>query len=150
MRKTTNSATQIAKALLCIAKDENIKLDHLKLQKLLYFAQAISLVRNNKPIFKDQIQAWKHGPVVEPVYSTYKKYGKKYISCAEKDKSTIKLSIEDIKVLEDTLETFKEYEGVELKDMTHKHLPWNESFEENKNNEIENKVIKKYYTQILE
>ena len=94
--------------LFCVwQKHDEIKLDHLKLQKLLYFAQALSLVRNNKPIFSDSILAWDHGPVVSSVYDTYKNNGKKHIVCEEKYMNTVKLSVEDIRVLEDTLETFQ-------------------------------------------
>jgi len=36
----------------------------LKLQKLVYYAQAWSLALNNEPIFEESIEAWKNGPVV--------------------------------------------------------------------------------------
>ena len=150
MRSTSNTAKNIAKALLCRAKNNEMALDHLKLQKLLYFAQALSLVRNNKPIFNDSIYAWDHGPVIESVYTAYKDSGRKKIVCDEKDTNTIKLSIEDIQVLDDVLETFKEYTGVQLRNMTHKHLPWKNIFEKDKNHVIKNKKIKEYYTQVLE
>lgn len=49
-----------------------------KLQKLLYYCQAWSLVWNEKPLFKEPIFAWASGPVVREVYEKYK--GQLYVS----------------------------------------------------------------------
>ena len=148
MKKTKNRAITVAEALLCLARDHGESLDPLKLQKLLYFAQAISLVRNDRPMFKDAIGAWSHGPVVQSVYKKYQDYGRKPIAC-EIDDGNFELTKEDVAVLEDTLETFKKYTGVQLRNITHKHLPWKEVFKEDRNYTIKNNRIKKYYTGVF-
>lgn len=38
---------------------------HLKMQKLVYYAQGIHLCYTNKPLFDEEIQAWPHGPVAQ-------------------------------------------------------------------------------------
>ncbi len=45
---------------------------HMKLQKLLYYAQAWSAVWTEKPLFADRIEAWANGPVVPSVFQTLK------------------------------------------------------------------------------
>ena len=42
---------------------------NLKLQKLVYFAQRVSLALNNKALFQEEIQAWKHGSIVPELYT---------------------------------------------------------------------------------
>ena len=37
---------------------------HLKLQKLLYYAQGVCLAITGNTLFNEEIQAWQHGPVV--------------------------------------------------------------------------------------
>ncbi|RIE17683.1 Panacea domain-containing protein [Candidatus Cryosericum septentrionale] len=59
---------------LAAESDEN-DLTNLKLQKLLYFAQGKHLSQFDTPLFHDDIEAWKLGPVVRAVYSEYKKCG---------------------------------------------------------------------------
>lgn len=59
---------------LATESDEN-DLTNLKLQKLLYFAQGERLSQFGKPLFCDDVEAWKFGPVVRAVYSEYKKCG---------------------------------------------------------------------------
>lgn len=49
-------------------------LTNLKLQKLLYYAQAWHLVFRQEPLFTDRIEAWRHGPVVPSVFRQYRHF----------------------------------------------------------------------------
>jgi uncharacterized phage-associated protein len=40
----------------------------MKLQKLVYYSQAWSLVWDEAPLFEDRIEAWANGPVVSALY----------------------------------------------------------------------------------
>lgn len=44
----------------------------MKLQKLVYYCQAWSLVWDGKPIFEEKIQAWASGPVVRELYNEHR------------------------------------------------------------------------------
>lgn len=44
----------------------------MKLQKLLYYCQAWHLVWNERPLFKENIEAWANGPVIRELYNFYK------------------------------------------------------------------------------
>jgi uncharacterized phage-associated protein len=44
----------------------------MKLQKLVYYAQAWSLVWDEKPLFDDEIEAWANGPVVRVLYEAHR------------------------------------------------------------------------------
>ena len=44
----------------------------MKLQKLVYYSQAWSLVWDEKPLFRAQIEAWANGPVVPPLYQKHR------------------------------------------------------------------------------
>ena len=43
----------------------------LKLQKLLYLAQGYSYAFYDRPLFKDDLEGWVHGPVVRNVYDIF-------------------------------------------------------------------------------
>lgn len=47
---------------------------NVKLQKLLYYAQAMHLAVNSTPLFDDKIEAWENGPVIRSAYD-YHRYG---------------------------------------------------------------------------
>src|SRR6266498_32696 len=63
----------------------------MKLQKLLYYCQAWSLVWDEKPLFDNMIQAWANGPVVPSVYNYHR--GRYFVS--EPDFPTGKLEALD-------------------------------------------------------
>ena len=59
---------------------------HLKIQKLLYFVQALCLLVFGKGAFPEKIIAWPYGPVVKEVYKTFKNNHKKEIIINKKGK----------------------------------------------------------------
>jgi uncharacterized phage-associated protein len=44
----------------------------MKLQKLVYYAQAWSLVWEDRPLFRERVEAWAHGPVVPELYHEHR------------------------------------------------------------------------------
>lgn len=103
---------------------------HLKLQKLLYYAQGISLGMFNRAIFSENIEAWQHGPVVREVYSIYNIFGRNNIDIKmDKEKEEIIKKIEDdqevAEVLNLTYDNFAIYTAWQLRQMTHEdNTPW--------------------------
>src|SRR5690606_2181421 len=57
------------------AFDGGDSISNLKVQKLLYFCQGWALVLLEKPLFKADFKAWKHGPVIPETYHRFKKHG---------------------------------------------------------------------------
>lgn len=49
------------------------KITAMKLQKLLYYCQAWSLVWDDRPIFNAKIEAWANGPVIPQIYRLHRK-----------------------------------------------------------------------------
>lgn len=149
---TIYRANNVARFIIFLASqkvigdnNEREGVTNLKLQKVLYLAQAYYLAKLDKPLFKDQIKAWEYGPVVPSVYNTYKKYKNNPIT-APKDESSI--SEKDKEVLKNIWDIFGDYSASKLVDITHAHKPWEEAYN-SKDDNIPNKKIKKYYKPIL-
>ena len=62
------TAFDVAKYIL----EEKGNLTAMKLQKLLYYCQAWSLVWDEKPLFENTIQAWVNGPVLPAAYNYHR------------------------------------------------------------------------------
>ena len=45
-----------------------------KLNKVLFYCHGFSLARLDKPLLKNHIEAWAHGPVVKSVYHAFKQF----------------------------------------------------------------------------
>ena len=150
--KSPYTAENVAKYVIYLASQafvgdnkEREGITNLKLQKVLYFAQAYYLSKIGKPLFSDNIEAWEYGPVVPGVYHKFKTKGSNPIIC-EKDEST--LSDEDKETLKKVWGTFGGYSASKLVDITHAHTPWKEA---NKvvGQIISHKAIKEYYAPLL-
>ncbi len=70
-------AEHVARYFLWLAANEPEEepVTHMRLQKLLYYAQGWALASRGEGLFAGEIQAWRHGPVTPGVYATFKKYG---------------------------------------------------------------------------
>ena len=126
-------------------------LTHLKLQKLLYFAQGLSLALHDTPLFKDKIQAWSHGPVVPSVYKEFSLKGREEITLDDIDGGeniirTITADSSASQILDLTYENFAIYTAWQLRNMTHEiGTPWYETYVPNKNKEIGLTIIADYF-----
>lgn len=125
---------------------------HLKLQKLLYSAQGISLGMFDKPIFNENIEAWQHGPVVREVYSIYNIFGRDNIDIKmDKEKEEIIKKIEDDKEVSEALnlayDNFAIYTAWQLRQMTHEdNTPWDITQKtKGLGSVIENSLIEQYF-----
>lgn len=143
------SALDIAKWFLCaVDRESGDSITHLKLQKLLYYAQAWSLVLLDKRMFKEEIQAWMHGPVVPEVYEEYSKYG--YQEIPKPNECPI-IAKEYEEVLEEVMKTYGIYQAKYLEMLTHSEQPWIEArenlpLEARCDKPISIKTMKSYYT----
>lgn len=70
------SAIAVANAFIEKAKEKGIKdITPMKLQKLVFYAHAWSLVVSDKPLVNDKVFAWPYGPVIESIYHEFKGFG---------------------------------------------------------------------------
>lgn len=92
---------------------------NLRVNKLLYYAQAYSLVRFGKPLFPDNIQAWKYGPVVPPIYQKFRVAGGSPIHEVSEDYSPDKFTRDEISLLLDVAREYGQYSSPKLIRLTH-------------------------------
>ena len=95
-----------------------------KLQKLVYYSQAWSLVWDQRPLFNERIEAWANGPVCPDLYSHHR--GRFVID---------KLAVGDPKAIDedgiDTINAVLKYYADKhpqwLSDLTHAEAPWRDA-----------------------
>lgn len=78
----SHSAAAVANAFLDIQEADQTTyppIDPIKLQKLLFYAQAWWLASTDTELFPDDIKAWTWGPVVPGIYYQFVKFGKEPI-----------------------------------------------------------------------
>ncbi len=96
----------------------------MKLQKLVYYSQAWSLVWEEAPLFEEPIEAWAYGPVVPALYDLHR--GNLEISKLRKGDPDI-LSQNQKETIEKVLEYYGDRPTWWLSDLTHIEDPWREA-----------------------
>lgn len=154
--KQDSKAILIAKYFV-MKKEENPKkgLDHKKLQKLVYYAQAWSLVYNKKPLFKDEIQAWIHGPAIPNVWFEFKDFDFMISHPEIMNEDFSKITKEEKEILDMVWNVYGKYDGNYLEMLTHNELPWQNARSnlldsEPSKNIISLDLMQEYYEQRLE
>ena len=106
-------------------------LSNLKLQKLLYFAQGEHLARfDGRPLFRDRIDAWQHGPVVKAVYHEFKGFGTGDITPDDDDDfEWSEVDGETTQFLIQVWNTYGRFGAWQLRNMTHDQSPWRDAFD---------------------
>jgi len=130
----------IAEYLIRFFDKKESALTNLKLQKLAYYAQGISIGRYSAKLFNEPILAWEHGPVVKVLYQKYKEYGKEPLR-PNPTQSIDEIEKNDLvkKILDETISLYGLYTPWILRDKTHNETPW---LEAKRNGEItEDKLL---------
>lgn len=121
--KTPMDVLKLFLKLQSIDEDSGDVITDLKAQKLLYYAQGMSLAKLGFPLFKDDFVAWQHGPVIPALYEELKEFGSRQIELNE-DVDVRKFLDEEQKLLVGVYKTFGQYSAWKLRDMTHNEAPW--------------------------
>ena len=116
----------------------NNDLTNLKLQKLLFYAQAEYLRKHGQPLFKDQIEAWEYGPVVRDVYDWLKDCGAYQIDSFDVDLADFDNVDDDLlEELKDIFKKYNKYSASFLVEKTHeKGSPWHQVYSKKTSNSI--------------
>ena len=98
------------------------RLDTIKLQKLVYYAQAWHLVWEDYPLFDSRIEAWGIGPVCPDLYAKYE--GKDYLDPSVGIGNSANLQKYERRAIEDILETYGDDWAEYLVYYTQSEDPW--------------------------
>lgn len=145
------SALQVCKYLLNIAYQNGDLITNLKMQKLLYYAQAWYMVNNKgRRLFSDEIQAWKYGPVVPTVYNALKKHNRSPIRLNVDNEDFTVISKKQKKFMEEFAVEFFGVSASELVAMTHTEAPWKTAWAKGEGSVIDTAEMYSFYKQMLD
>lgn len=122
----------------------------MKLQKLLYYCQAWSLVWDEAPLFREKIQALAMGPVVREIYDLHKGAYRLDRWTAGKVSN---LSREQRETIDAVLGFYGAKSGQWLSDLTHSEEPWRAARQglgawDRSNREISLASMEEYYSSL--
>lgn len=93
----------------------------MKLQKLVYYSQAWSLVWDEHQLFEQEIHAWINSPVIPALYQTYKgEFLLRKLSKGNPDA----LNADQKDTVDKVIEFYGDKSSQWLSDLIHQELPW--------------------------
>ena len=93
----------------------------MKLQKLVYYSQAWSLVWDEEPLFPEPIEAWANGPVVRDLYERHRG---KFKVRTWRGGDPRKLTATQKETIDAVLGFYGDKSSQWLSDLTHNEDPW--------------------------
>ena len=156
---TKYSYNEISDFFISLSNDTQNLITNLKLQKIMYYAQAWHLTITGERLFDGEFEAWVHGPVLTTLYNDYKGFGWHPIEREDLEEGSfnkLRNNI-DLKTLEILDEVIDEYFGLsayELERLTHSEDPWVKARkgklpDEPSQDIIKDEWMKDYYTKYL-
>lgn len=98
----------------------------MKLQKLVYYSQAWSLVWDEEELFSEDFEAWANGPVLRSLYHEHRglfKVNADTFSRGNKEN----LTEDQVETIDKVLEFYGDKSAQWLSNLTHKESPWKEA-----------------------
>ena len=152
LMKNASQSDALADALLHGSRERGDILTPLKLQKLMFYADAWNMALYDEELTSEKFQAWIHGPVAVSQYRRFKDYRWRPIT------ADIQAPDLDPKVsnhIEEILDVFGVENAIALEQMTHQEEPWLRARggladTEACNTPIDKELTKRYYRSIAE
>lgn len=122
----------------------------MKLQKLVYYSQAWSLVWDEKPLFRERVEAWVNGPVVPNLYRVHRgQFDVKDWPHGNPGN----LSAVQRETVDSVLGFYGDKSSQWLSDLTHSEQPWKDARQglaptDRGGNEISHASMAEYYSSI--
>jgi uncharacterized phage-associated protein len=147
---THSTANRVADAIISLSNENSLEITNLKLQKILYYAQAWHLVLRNGPLFGEDIEAWVHGPVVPCVFRRFKNLRWDPIPSPGSSSESKTVSAH----LTEVWRVYGKYDATELERRTHSETPWKEARrglppDVASHNVISHASMRKFYSSLL-
>lgn len=94
----------------------------MKLQKLVYYAQAWHLVWDEERLFDEKIQAWANGPVVYELFDKHR--GRYMVGPPWRGGDARRLKANEKETIDVVLDHYGRLDGRKLSHLTHSERPW--------------------------
>ena len=143
-------ARQVANRMIELAQSDGRDMDIMTLLKLVYFAHGWCLAILDRALITDQVEAWKHGPVVPSVYYMFRRQG---ISGLQQiDLLVDPIDDEADEIIQETYQKYIKSRPFKLSKITHeKNGPWDKIYNTfGRGHPIPNELIKEHFEWELE
>ncbi|GAA0870137.1 DUF4065 domain-containing protein [Brevundimonas basaltis] len=117
----------------------------MKLQKLVYYSQAWSIVWDDNVVFPEPIEAWRNGPVVRDLWESTR--GQFRVDRVPGGTAG-NLSAAQQETVDRVLAAYGDKDAQWLSDLTHMEAPWQEAFARGQSSPISLEIMSEFYSSL--
>jgi len=145
-----HSCLHVANRLLQLAQSTGSTLTPMQLIKLVYMCHGWMLGLYGRPLIREQVQAWKYGPVIPELYRHLRQYGGGPVTQLLPSSDEPGFSPLEANLIEQVYAQNAGYDGVQLSEMTHQiGSPWHQTWDpEVWNKVIPSEIIRAYHARL--
>jgi uncharacterized phage-associated protein len=120
------TALAVANAFIQLAEQGGAPISNMKLQKLVYFAQGFyAAFYQGQPLFQEDIEAWKYGPVIPELYHKFKIYLAGAIPSTHPYQDNTPLTPNERAIVDWVYKNLGQHSAIKLSDFSHTQgSPW--------------------------
>jgi uncharacterized phage-associated protein len=158
-KQKSRTYTPIAEYFIAVSNETGSLITNLKMQKLVYYADAWHLANFKESLIQEDFQAWVHGPVIPALYSEYKHFGWQPIIREDLNTDALSgikkgFSSQTISLLDIVSDAYFGLTAYELERLTHNEEPWKRTREGLSDDEPSDRIIDKilirdYYSSFI-
>jgi uncharacterized phage-associated protein len=114
---TDNGSRLVANYFIEIGKRENVAIDPMKIQKLVYLGHGWHLAFFDTPLATQPVEAWRYGPVIPDLYQEFREFRAAPID--RPAKASGELVRQSQALLNSVWQAYKGFTAVQLSMLTH-------------------------------
>lgn len=140
-------AVAVANRLLDLARASGQSLTPMQLIKLVFMCHGWMLGLYGRSLIREQIQAWKYGPVIPELYREVRNFRSEPIRPPLPCRRSARLDALEDDLVQQVFQIYGRHDGITLSRITHEHgSPWEQTWRQGKwNPVISNDLIKDHY-----
>jgi len=145
------SSATVARQFIKEAIENGESLTPLQVLKLVYISHGWTLAFDDRPLIKDEIQAWKYGPVIPALYNRLRKYKDGPVEMIENLEDEV-LDQTERDLVGSVYETYGKMSDLDLSRITHKKdSPWDLTYQNGSFGAvISDDLIKDHYARLID
>lgn len=144
-------SVRVAEQIRWLRDQAGIPTTPMQILKLVYIAHGWMLGIVGDPLIRQDVEAWKYGPVVPEVYHRYKPFGGFPIVMSTREQD--ELPPDQLALVAAVERVYRRFNGLQLSTMTHQPgSPWHitvQKYGKDANAVIRNELIRRHYRSLL-
>lgn len=142
------NAIDVAKHVISYSNENNCLMSYNKLPKVLYYIQALFMIKRSRACFIEEIRACETGPEIDAISKEFDTVISLEIDLkiTEKEYTDNVIEDQDKDLIDSVVDLLSNFTSAELLNILRNQKPFKEAFEHPCNNIIKHESIKAFYS----